>query len=39
MNVQVRFGGAAPGLRAALRSERPDLAPLVFGALPELFSG
>lgn len=37
--LEVRFGGAAPGLRAALRSERPDLAPLVFGALPELFSG
>ena len=31
--LELRWAPGAPGVRAALRSDRPDLAPLAFAAL------
>ena len=37
--LELRWAPGAPGVRAAVRSERPELAPLVFAALRGVLGG
>lgn len=37
--LELRWAPSAPGVRAAVRSERPDVAPLVFGVLRSVLGG
>ncbi len=37
--LELRWAPGAPGVRAAVRSERPELAPLAFAALRGVLGG